>query len=392
MATVLLIIIYIAFVGLGIPDSLFGTAWPAIYPEMGAPVSYANFVTLLISGGTIVSSLTSARLINRFGAAKITAVSTSLTAIGLLGFSLSGSMVWLCLFAIPLGIGAGAIDAALNNYVALHYKASHMNFISCFYGVGITLSPFLMSFLLGEENDWRGGYRTVFYIQLVISLITIASLPLWKKVRENAPEMEDHPARTVKFSELAAMPSVRLVWLIFIGSCAIEFTCNAWGSTFLVQVKGMTVDRAAQMITFYYVGMTLGRFLAGVLSHKITSWNMIRTGQAVVLAAILLLLLPLPNAFCAAGLFLVGFGNGPVFPNLTYLTPKNFGSDISQSVMGTQMAAANTGILVMPPVFGLIGQAFGMQLFPWFLLAMFLIMALSTLGLIQKLKKQGRYE
>lgn len=392
MATVLLIIIYIAFVGLGIPDSLFGTAWPAIYPELGVPVSYANFVTLLISGGTIVSSLMSARLINRFGAAKITAVSTSLTAIGLLGFSLSGSMVWLCLFAIPLGIGAGAIDAALNNYVALHYKASHMNFISCFYGVGITLSPFLMSFLLGEENDWRGGYRTVFYIQLVISLITIASLPLWKKVRENAPEGEDHPARTVKFRELAAMPSVRLVWLIFIGSCAIEFTCNAWGSTFLVQVKGITVDRAAQMITFYYVGMTLGRFLAGVLSHKVTGWNMIRTGQAVVLAAIVLMLLPLPAVFCTIGLFLIGFGNGPVFPNLNYLTPKNFGADISQSVMGTQMAASNTGILIMPPVFGLIGQAFGMQLFPWFLLTMFLIMALSTLGLIQKLKKQGRYE
>lgn len=201
MATVLLVIIYIAFIGLGIPDSLFGTAWPAIYQELNIPVSYANFVTFLISGGSVVSSLLSARLINRFGAAKITAVSTSLTALGLLGFSLSGSMVWLCLFAIPLGLGAGAIDAALNNYVALHYRAAHMNFISCFYGVGVTLSPFLMSFLLGAENDWRGGYRSIFYIQLAISLITIISLPLWKKVRENAPESEEGPVRTLKFRD-----------------------------------------------------------------------------------------------------------------------------------------------------------------------------------------------
>lgn len=391
MATVLLVIIYIAFIGLGIPDSLFGTAWPAIYQELNIPVSYANFVTFLISGGSVVSSLLSARLINRFGAAKITAVSTSLTALGLLGFSLSGSMVWLCLFAIPLGLGAGAIDAALNNYVALHYRAAHMNFISCFYGVGVTLSPFLMSFLLGAENDWRGGYRSIFYIQLAISLITIISLPLWKKVRENAPESEEGPVRTLKFREMAAMPSVRLVWLIFIGSCAIEFTCNAWGSTFLVQVKGLAVDHAAQMITCYYLGMTLGRFLAGILSHRVTSWNMIRFGQAVVLTAILLLLLPLPAAFCAVGLFLIGFGNGPVFPNLNYLTPKNFGADISQSVMGTQMAASNIGILVMPPVFGFLGQALGMWLFPWFLLAMFLIMMLPTLALIHRLKKQGRY-
>lgn len=391
MATILLIIIYIAFIGLGIPDSLFGTAWPAIYQELRVPVSYANFVTLIISGGTIVSSLMSARLINRFGAAKITAVSTSLTAIGLLGFSLSGGMVWLCVFAIPLGIGAGAIDAALNNYVALHYRASHMNFISCFYGVGITLSPFLMSFLLGKDNDWRGGYRTVFLIQLGVALITIFSLPLWKKVKEHAPEGEEGPAQTVKFRKLASMPAVRMAWLIFIGSCAIEFTCNAWGSTFLVQVKGMSVDRAAQMITFYYVGMTLGRFLAGILSHKITGWHMIHTGQAIVCAGIFLLILPLPIPFSTAALFLIGLGNGPVFPNLTYLTPQNFGREISQSVMGTQMAAANTGILMMPPVFGLLGQAFGMGLFPYFLLAMFLIMAASTLMLVRKLKQQGRY-
>lgn len=211
MATVLLIVIYFAFIGLGLPDSVFGTAWPAIYQEFGVPVSYANFITLLISGGTVISSLISARLINRFGTAKITAVCTSVTAAALLGFSLSQNMVWLCLFAVPLGLGAGSIDSALNNYVALHYKAVHMNFLHCFYGVGITLSPFLMSLVLGEENNWRSGYRAVFFIQLAVAVITILSLPLWKKIRDTAPQAESDAPRTVPLREMAKMPSVRLV-------------------------------------------------------------------------------------------------------------------------------------------------------------------------------------
>lgn len=391
MATILLIVIYIAFIGLGIPDSLFGAAWPAIYQELAIPMSYASFVTILISGGTVISSLMSARLINRFGTAKITAVCTSLTALALLGFSLSGGMVWLCLFAVPLGLGAGSIDSALNNYVALHYKATHMNFLHCFYGVGITLSPYLMSLALGEENDWRRGYRIAFFIQLAIALITIFSLPLWKKIKDAAPEKESGPVRTLKFRELAAMPAVRAVWLVFIGSCAIEYTCNTWGSTYLVDIKDMAVDEAAGVITFYYVGMTLGRFLSGVLANRLSSWNLIHIGQGIVLVAVILLLLPLPVPVAVAALFLVGLGNGPVFPNLVHLTPKNFGSDISQSVMGTQMAAASTGIMLMPPIFGVLVQAVGIGLFPYFLTLMFVLMAGCTLLLVRCLKKQGRY-
>lgn len=391
MATVLLIVIYFAFIGLGLPDSVFGAAWPAIYQEFGVPVSYANFITFLISGGTVISSLLSARLINRFGTAKITAVCTSLTAAALLGFSLSQNMVWLCLCAVPLGLGAGSIDSALNNYVALHYKAVHMNFLHCFYGVGITLSPFLMSLLLGEENDWRGGYRAVFFIQLAVAVVTILSLPLWKKIRDAAPQAEDSTPRTVPFREMAKMPSVRLVWVIFISSCAIEYTCNTWGSTFLVDIKGVPVDRAAEIITFYYIGMTLGRFLSGVFSGKISSWNIIRIGQCVVLAAVVLLVFPLPASICGVALFLVGLGNGPLFPNLVHLTPKNFGEEISQSVMGTQMAAASTGIMIMPPIFGFLAERFGLELFSYYLAAMFLIMALSTAALIRRLKRAGRY-
>lgn len=391
MATILLIVIYIAFIGLGIPDSLFGAAWPAIYQEFAIPMSYASFVTILISGGTVISSLVSARLINRFGTSKITAVCTSLTALALLGFSLSGNMVWLCVFAIPLGLGAGSIDSALNNYVALHYKATHMSFLHCFYGVGITLSPYLMSLALGEENDWRRGYRIVFFIQLAIALITIFSLPLWKKIKNTAPEEESGPVRTLKFRELAAMPSVRAVWLVFIGSCAIEYTCNTWGSTYLVDIKGMAVDEAAGVITFYYVGMIVGRFLSGVLANRLSSWNLIHIGQGIVMVAVVLLLLPLPVPVAVAALFLVGLGNGPVFPNLVHLTPQNFGSDISQSVMGTQMAAASTGIMLMPPIFGVLVQAVGIGLFPYFLTLMFVLMAGCTLLLVRGLKRQGRY-
>lgn len=391
MASVLLIVIYIAFIGLGIPDSLFGAAWPAIYQEFSVPISYANFITLLISGGTVVSSLMSARLINRFGAAKITAVSTSMTALALLGFSFSDRMIWLCLLAIPLGLGAGSIDAALNNYVALHYKARHMSFISCFYGVGITVSPYLMSLALSGPDGWRGGYRIVSYIQIAVAVLTIVSLPLWGKVRENASGAEEITPRTVPLRELAKMNRVRLVWLMFVGTCAIEFTCNTWGSTFLIEDKGMTVDQAAQMITVYYVGMTAGRFLSGVVSHKVRAWDLIRIGQGVILAGIILLLLPLPTAAAVVGMFLIGLGNGPVFPNLVYLTPQNFGADISQSVMGSQMAAANLGILVMPPIFGWIAQAFGAQLFPYYLLAMFALLLVPSVFLVRGLKKEGKF-
>ncbi len=390
MASILLVVIYLTFIGLGIPDSLFGTAWPAIYGEFRLPVSYANFVTVLISGGTVISSLMSARLIHRFGAEKITAASTSLTALALLGFSFSGELIFLCLFAVPLGLGAGAIDSALNQYVAVHYKAAHMSFISCFYGVGITLSPWLMSLALSGEDGWRGGYRIVALIQTGIALLTIASLPIWKSAGSRERSPKETPPRILTLRELAAIPSVRHVCLMFIGSCAIEYTCNHWGSTFLTAEKGMSVDQAARMITLYYVGMTLGRFLSGVISSKIRSWDLIRIGQGIIFAAVLLLLLPLPPFAAVIGLFLVGLGNGPIFPNLVYLTPENFGKEISQSVMGVQMAAANTGILLMPPLFGLIAQTFGIRLFPYFLCAMLILLWIAMIFLRHRLNTSNR--
>lgn len=384
MATALLVVIYIAFVGLGIPDSLFGTAWPVLYVEFDLPLSMASCITLLTCAGTIVSSLQSARLINRFGTGLVTAVSTAMTAVALLGFSLSPNMLWLCLCAVPLGLGAGAIDTALNNYVALHYKAIHMSFLHCFYGIGVTLSPFLMSLTLLGPAGWRGGYRWAFGLQAVITAVMFLSLPLWRRLhQEEIAKGADQPAKTLSLLTLARMPAVRMVWLVFWGACAVEVTCGSWGSTFLVQARGMAADQAARIVMLYYMGMAVGRFLSGVLAGRLTPWQLVYLGQGTVLCAIVFLLLPLPAAVAGAGMFLAGLGIGPVFPNMTHLTPRTFGKDVSQSVIGSQMASAYVGIMVMPPLFGLLAQAAGAWVLPYYLLALFAIMALATIRLVK---------
>lgn len=391
MATILLCIIYITFIGLGVPDSLFGAAWPAIYPEFGLPVAAASCVTLLISGCTVVSSLFSARLIRRFGTGTVTAFSTLLTVLALLGFSFSHHILWLCIFAIPLGLGAGAIDSGLNSYVALHYRASHMNFLHCFYGVGVTLSPYLMSLALSNQNNWRGGYRAVSYIQAAIALLAFLSLPLWKKAAGPSSCSEKEPSRLLPFHVMIKNASIRTVWFIFFTSCAIENIAGIWGSTFLVSAKGLSAGHAAQVITLYYVGMAIGRFLSGILSHKVSSWRLIFLGQGIILPAILLLMLPFPSFTAGAGFFIMGLGVGPIFPNLIHLTPKNFGTDTAQSVMGTQMAATYLGIMSLPPLFGLLAQSIGLGVFPYFLSFLFAGMAAATLILVTLLKKQKRY-
>lgn len=377
MSILLLIIIYITFIGLGIPDSLFGTAWPAIYPAFGVAISHANFVTSIISGGTIISSLLSTRLIKRFGTAKITAISTAMTAGALLGFSVAPSMIFLCLFAVPLGIGAGAIDTALNNYVALHYRAVHMNFLHCFYGIGVSLSPYLMSLMLSATGNWRQGYQTVFWVQSAIATMTILSIPLWKKVN-STDSCEEENALVIGVLDLLKDQKVRRVCLVFLGSCALEYTCGVWGSTFLVHEKQMAVDTAARMIMFYYIGMALGRFSSGVLALKCTSWQIIKIGQCITLTAVALLLLPLPPVAAGGALFLVGLGNGPIFPNMIHLTPETFGKERSQAVVSIQMSASYVSILLAPVLFGFIAQYISVALFPYYLCVMLFVMLLGT--------------
>lgn len=377
MASALLVVIYITFIGLGVPDSLFGTAWPAIYMEFCLPVSYANFVTSIISGGTILSSLLSARLLKRYGTAKITAVSTALTAGALLGFSYSGSLLFLCLFAVPLGIGAGAIDTGLNSYVALHYKAVHMNFLHCFYGIGVSLSPYLMSLTLSDDGNWRNGYKTVFVIQFIISVITIVSIPLWGKVNHERTHKEES-APSAGILCMLKDRRAHIVCLIFIGSCAIEYTCGIWGSTFLVNEKGMSVDFAAKIITLYYVGIACGRFLSGIVSYRFSSWQIVISGQSITFAAIALLLLPLPASASGGALFLVGLGNSPIFPNMLHLMPDNFGKEKAQAAVGIQMSASYFSIMLAPVVFGFIAQNLSIALFPYYLSMVFAVMAAAT--------------
>lgn len=384
MATILLIIIYVCYIGLGVPDSLLGTAWPAIYEELRLPVSYVSIVSMLISGGTVISSLLSAHLTARLGTAKITAISTSLTAAALFGFSCSHNFIWLCLCAIPLGIGAGSIDTALNNYVALHYNAMQMSFLHCFYGIGVSLSPYLMSLALSENMNWRKGYRTVFFIQICITVLTIISLPLWKRIQTTQME-EDRPVRVLSLAEMLKNKRIFTSCMVFVGISALESTCLIWGSTFLVETKGLSADTAAKMITFYFVGMAIGRFLSGLFTVRYSSWQIIFAGQATILLAVLFLLYPSGYITAVAGLFLIGLGNGPIFPNMTYLTPQLFGEESSQSVIGIQMAFSYLSIMLTPVFFGVLAQNLGTWCFVPFLCVMFLMLTGTTL-LVKRLK------
>lgn len=385
MTILLLIVIYIAFIGLGVPDSLIGSAWPAIYPEFGISVDSVSCVTLLISGCTVLSSMFSDRLLNRFGTAKVTVFSTAMTALALLGFSVSNRFVFLCLLAIPLGLGAGAIDSGLNNYIALHYSASHMNFLHCFYGVGVSASPYLMSLALAE-NTWREGYRSAFLVQISITAILLFSLPLWKKTSAKTQETQEEVIpQTLSLKQMWQMPEVRTVWVIMLVTNAIEYACGTWGSTWLVESRGFTPEDAAFMITLYYAGMALGRFLSGVLANRIATWKRIGIGIVGVLIAVAVL------PFSAIGLFLVGLGNGSIYPNLIHLTPVNFGESVSQSIMGSQIATAYLGVMLAPPLFGLVSNLLGIQVFPWFLIVLFVIMTVFLFIFTQQMKKNGRF-
>lgn len=275
MAFLLLTVIYIAFIGLGVPDSLFGAAWPAIYGEFGLPFSYGSFITTIVYCGTTVSSLFSARLIKRFGTYKITAFSTALTALALLAFSFSGHVVFFCLCAIPLGLGAGCIDTALNNYAAQHYSSTQMNFLHCFYGIGISISPYILSRVISSELGWRGGYRIAFLIQITLALIVFLSYPLWKRAPKKADAVADENIRVMSFKEVIRTPGVKPICAALFSIGAIEIICNAWGSTFLVENKALAPDIAAGLVLFYFVGMAFGRLLAGIVASKLNSWKII---------------------------------------------------------------------------------------------------------------------
>ena len=392
MMTILLIIILISFLGVGVPDSALGTAWPAIYTEFHLPISVAGYITVTISICTVISSLFSATLVKKFGTGVVTAVSTILTVIALFGFSISNHVFFFFLFAIPLGLGAGSIDSALNGFVSLHYRASQVSFLHCFYGLGVAVTPYLMSLALHDGNDWRKGYQMITLIQGIIAIVTVIALPLWKKVEKKQIEEAEEETKAVSFIELVKVPAIRWAGFVFLFSCALELTSGSWSTTFFVEAKHILPERAARVSILFYAGLTLGRLLSGILVERFGAWKLIWSSSLIILVSIVVMVLPLPIGVCAFALFLIGLGVGPLFPNLTYLTPRNFGKEISLSVMGLQSAFSYIGIMVLPPLFGILADRCSTAIFPYYLFVLFLLYMISIVMLVRWLKKQGRYQ
>ena len=368
MATILLVIIYLAFISLGLPDSLLGAAWPVAYAQLGAPVSYAGFVSIAITVGTVISSLFSVRLIRRFGTGGVTAACVLLTAGALLSISFTHSFVVLMLLAIPLGLGGGSIDAALNNYVALHYKASHMSFLHSFWGVGATISPLIMSHFLKQGGYWQGGYRFVSIIQLSLALLMLVTLPLWGKVSHaNPDELIEEPIEIDNRAAIKKKGALMAV-LSFFFYCAGEASVGLWAATYYVSVRGVEASVAASWGSLFYFGIMGGRMISGLLAMRVKEKTLINVGLILAVFGAFLMILPLPQIFSLAGLLLFGLGCAPVFPNLIHITPQRFGKNYSQAIIGLQMASAYVGATLMPPVVGWIGQVIGFGGLPYYLL------------------------
>ena len=375
MYSLLLVLIYIAFISLGLPDSLLGSGWPVMHAAFGVPVSSMGAVTMIISGATIVSSLLSDRLTHRFGTGGVTVVSVFLTVLGLFGFSVSSRFWMLLVFAVPYGLGAGAIDAALNNYVALHYKARHMSWLHCFWGVGTIVSPFVMSYAL-THLTWQSGYRIVAVLQLGIAVLLILTLPVWKKQPHAAEETE--PQR-VGVRGALKIPGVPYLLLGFLAYCAAESTAMQWASTYFAAVRGLSAERSAGLAALFYIGITAGRFLSGFVTDRLGDRNMIRLGAGILLCGAAVLAVPgtSPNAAVAAFL-VIGFGCAPVYPCIIHSTPGNFGAENSGAIIGIQMAGAYVGSTFAPPLFGLLGNAVGFSILPVYLLGFAVLMISMT--------------
>ncbi|MGI6623416.1 MAG: MFS transporter [Clostridiaceae bacterium] len=379
MVRFFILIIYLAFISLGLPDSLLGAAWPVIRIDLGASLEAAGIISMIITFGTIISSLLSEKLIKRFGTGKVTFVSVLATAAALLGFSVSSSFAWLILFAVPLGLGAGSVDAGLNNFVALHYKAHHMSWLHCFWGIGATLGPVIISRGIKLNNDWRSGYLTISIIQAFLVVILFFSIPVWNKISANTnlQTTYTHGDESNGFS-VFRIKGLKLSLTAFLFYCGVESTTGLWGSSYLVNIKNLSPADAARWISVYYAGITIGRLIVGFITMKFNSRTLIRGGQAIVLTGVVLLLLPLPVPISLAGFVLIGLGCAPIFPSMLHETPNRFGKDNSQKIMGLQMAFAYIGSAFLPPVTGFIAAKTTIMTMPFLLLSFTLIMLVTT--------------
>lgn len=374
MYSFLLALIYIAFISLGLPDSLLGSGWPVMHTELGVPVSFMGIISMVISGGTIISSLLSDRLTRKLETKNVTVISVLLTVVALFGFSLSNRFWMLIVFAVPYGLGAGAIDAALNNYVALHYKAKHMSWLHCFWGVGTIVSPFIIGYAL-TNHTWNGGYRIVGLIQLAISVLLIVTLPVWKVNKTT----DEKVGKSVGLIGALKIKGVPFLLIGFFAYCAAEATTMQWASTYFAEVKKIPAERAAALASLFYIGITAGRFISGFITDKLGDRKMILIGTAVLICGIIALLIPTDSYIAAFIAFLViGFGCAPIYPCIIHSTPNNFGAENSGAIIGIQMASAYVGSTFIPPLFGLLGNSAGFEIMPIYILTFFILMITMT--------------
>lgn len=379
MYSLLLALIYLAFISLGLPDGLLGSAWPSMYPILNVPVSYAGVIAMIIAGSTIGSSLSASRVISRFGTGLVTSISVLMTAAALFGFSLSSEFWMLCLWAVPYGLGAGAVDTGLNNFVALHYASRHMSWLHCFWGVGASIGPYIMSYSLTTRNSWEGGYTIVGIFQVVLTATLFFSLPIWNRQAQVKSEGNSIHHKHLSIREAIRIRGVKQVLLGFFAYCALETTTGLWASSYLVLNRGITVEAAARWASLFYLGITVGRFLNGFVADKAGNRNMIRIGLAVISVGLLAVLLPVKNEFTPlVGLVVIGLGCAPIYPSIIHETPRSFGAENSQAIIGIQMASAYAGSTFMPPVFGFLANYFTIDLYPFYLLIFLGLMIFMT--------------
>lgn len=393
MASLLLVLIYLAFISLGLPDSLLGSSWPELHVQMNVPTSYAGIVTMIISGGTILSSLFSDKLIRKFNTGLVTAVSVALTALALLAFSFSTRFWMLCLWAIPYGLGAGAIDAALNNYVALHYSSRHMSWLHCFWGVGTIISPYIMSYCLSLQLGWEKGYLSVSILQLIIALILFFSLPLWKKKQKMTNGTNENRNQKITFKEVFKIKGVPLVLVAFFAYCSAEATVMLWASSYLHEIKNVSTEQAAAFASLFFIGITVGRFLSGFVSEQLGDKILIRIGIGVIFIGIFCILLPFRSSvWSLVGFVIVGLGCAPIYPSIIHATPNHFKKEYSQAIIGIQMASAYVGSTFMPLVFGLLVRLIGLSTLPYFLLFFVVFLLLMSEWLNRTVEKNKKEE
>ena len=370
----LLALIYAAFISLGLPDALLGSAWPSMYRELSVPVSYSGLIFMIIAGGTIISSLQSDRLTKAFGAGKVTAFSVLMTAVALFGFSVSRSYAALCLWAILYGLGAGSVDASLNNYVALHYASRHMSWLHCMWGIGASAGPYIMGSALTGGYGWNTGYRSIALLQTALTAVLLLSLPLWRRPQGEQRRTQDMQTKPLPLKRVVTIPGAKEIMITFFCYCAVEQTANLWASSYLTLYRGLSAKAAAGLASVFFTGITAGRFFSGFLTLKLNDTQMIRLGQGGIAAGILLLFLPFGTTSSLLGLGLIGLGCAPIYPSIIHATPARFGEDKSQAMIGVQMASAYAGTCLMPPLFGLVAHHIGVSLMPLYLTGILIIM------------------